>query len=87
MYFSDVLKKLDLEPFNDDATFYIWTKIPDTFENSLQFSEFLIAKAGIITMPGEAMGSSGKKYVRFSMTLPNADIELAASQLSKVIKK
>ncbi len=87
LYFSDVLKKLDLEPFNDDATFYIWTKIPDSFENSFRFSEFLIAKAGIITMPGDAMGSSGKKYVRFSMTLPNADIELAASQLRKVIKK
>ena len=82
--FKDALTKSGLESFNFGATFYIWTKIPDSFGSSFEFVKFLLEETGILAMPGESMGPSGKRFVRFSMTVPNRKIEEAMDRISKI---
>jgi len=71
----------ELAPLN--ATFYVWAKVP-TDESSADFAKRLIDKVGVVVLPGSAMGSGGEGYVRFSLTLPEEDIELGLDRLREV---
>ena len=75
------LKEAGIEGKNFGATFYVWAKIPENFESSAKFCEHLLRKTGIVALPGSAMGPSGENFVRFSMTLPDRDIEAGISRL------
>ncbi|RKZ29968.1 LL-diaminopimelate aminotransferase [bacterium] len=79
----DGLKALGWEIAPTPATFYIWAKVP-TGEPSANFAKKLVEKAGVVTLPGNAMGEHGEGYVRFSVTLPEEDIELGIERLRKV---
>ena len=79
----DALYDSEIEAKNFGATFYVWAKIPDKFKNAEQFCTHLVKKTGIIALPGSAMGKSGEGFVRFSLTLPDSDIEMAVDSIKK----
>jgi len=80
----DALYKAGIESMNYGTTFYIWSKIPERFESSVDFCVFLLERTGIVALPGSAMGPAGKGFVRFSMTLPDSHIDAAIVELEKI---
>ena len=64
------------------ATFYIW--IP-TFNkmSSMEFSNLLLEKTGIIVTPGIGYGEYGKGYVRIALTVDEKRLEEAIERLNK----
>ncbi len=78
------LDKAGIESVNYGATFYIWSKIPERFESSAEFCIFLLEQAGIVALPGSAMGPAGEGFVRFSMTLPDRHIDAAVEEFRKI---
>jgi LL-diaminopimelate aminotransferase len=56
------------------ATFYLWMPIPTNYTSCVQFSQDILKKAGIVTVPGTAFGAHGEGYVRLSLVLPENEL-------------
>lgn len=53
-------KELGWKMEKPKGTFYVWAEIPNTFETSHQFSDYLLEHAHVVVTPGEIFGSNGK---------------------------
>lgn len=45
-----------------DATFYLWLPIPPRYKSSVEFTDELMYKSGVIAVPGDAFGDNGKGF-------------------------
>ncbi len=81
---TDVLSEAGLESFNANATFYIWTKLPNNI-NSMSFTMKLIKQAGVVVSPGIGFGKSGEGYFRISVTNKEDQIQKACKKIAKVV--
>lgn len=77
------LLSLGWELLPTPATFYVWAKVPKGY-TSAEFARKIIEEAGVVVLPGSAMGQGGEGFVRFSLTLPDEDIDLGLERLSKI---
>lgn len=69
------LKELGWKGFHvPDATFYLWIPIPPRYKNSVEFSDDLLHKSGIVVVPGDGFGEYGKGFVRVSVVCPEEQI-------------
>ena len=57
-----------------DATFYLWLPIPPRYKSSVEFTDELMYKSGIIAVPGDAFGEYGEGYFRASIVCPEEQI-------------
>ncbi len=71
----------DVEP--PKASFYVWLPVPPPM-TSMEFTTHLLEKAGIVTIPGNGLGTPGEGYVRLALTVPKERIKEALSRLKKV---
>jgi len=72
----------DLKPTK--ATFYIWLPILNKM-GSIEFSNLLLEKTGIIVTPGIGYGKYGEGFVRIALTVDEKRLEEAMERL-KVLK-
>lgn len=66
-----------------DATFYLWLPIPPRYKSSVEFTDDLMYKSGIIVVPGDAFGEYGKRYFRASIVCPKEQIREAIDRMKK----
>lgn len=60
------LDQIDILDYtNPEGTFYVFAKIKNDM-TSLEFSEYLLEKERVATVPGDTFGKFGEGYVRFS---------------------
>ena len=78
------LKSLGLNVIKPEATFYLWTKVPSSFDSSA-FVAHILEKAGVLATPGNGFGAPGEGYVRFSLTVPVEGIKEAVERIKSVI--
>jgi LL-diaminopimelate aminotransferase len=78
------LKKLSFNVKIPEATFYVWL---DVGSDGLKFAENLLEKTGIIVTPGIGFGSSGRRFVRFALTISKDKIINALIKLENLWKK
>lgn len=70
------LKELGWGDFNiPDATFYLWLPIPLRYTSSVEFTDDLMHKSGIVAVPGKAFGEYGDRYFRVSIVCKDSEIE------------
>lgn len=50
-----------------DTTFYLWLPIPPKYSSSVEFTNDLMHKSGIIAVPGEGFGQYGEGFFRVSI--------------------
>lgn len=75
------LKELGWKGFNvPDTTFYLWLPIPPSYKSDVEFTNDLMHKSGIVAVPGEAFGDSGKGFFRVS-------IVCSEEQLHEVVRR
>ncbi len=57
------------------GSLYLWLKIPENFQDSIEYTNYLLEKKLILITPGLAFGKNGKKFIRvcFSVKLENLD--------------
>ncbi len=66
--FVEGLKELGWSGFNvPDATFYLWLPIPPRYKTSVEFTDDLMYKSGIVAVPGNAFGEYGEGFFRVSI--------------------
>ena len=57
------------------TTFYLWLPIPKKYKTSFEFCEDLLAKSGIVVVPGDAFGKYGQGYFRISFVCSDAKLQ------------
>ncbi len=75
------------------ATFYLWTKLPDRWQEkvngslSYAFVLSLLENCGVLVAPGLGFGRYGEGYVRFALIVEKRRLLLAARRIKNFIKK
>ncbi len=72
-----------------EGTMFVWAKIPDGFENSLEYVKELFEKTGVLVTPGSAFGPSGEGHVRMALVQDEDAIAKAVKAIdeSGILKK
>lgn len=66
-----------------DATFYLWLPIPPRYKNSVEFTDDLMYKSGIIAVPGDAFGDYGKGFFRVSIVCTEEELKEAIRRMKE----
>jgi aspartate/methionine/tyrosine aminotransferase len=61
------------------GTLYVWQRVEG--RSGAQYADEVLQRHGILLTPGSAFGSHGTNYVRWSITRPESEIELALTRL------
>ncbi len=78
-----------VECLETDGTFYVFPNVEkliarlDGINNDLEFSDYLIEKAGVALVPGSAFGSEG--HIRISIATSMANLQNALERIKKAI--
>lgn len=63
------------------ATMFVWARIPEGFENSMNFAINLLEKSGVLVTPGSAFGELGEGYVRLALVQEESVLIKAADMI------
>ena len=77
----DMLNSIGLEAKPPKASLYVWAKVPQGY-TSVEFTNDLLEKVGVVVTPGTGYGSSGEGYIRVSLTTPDAGLVKGLSRLA-----
>ena len=78
----DTLNKMGLEAKPPKASLYIWAKVPNGY-TSVEFTNDLLDKVGVVVTPGVGYGRNGEGYVRLSLTIPDASLLKGLSRMAQ----
>lgn len=78
------LKNMGFPVKPNQATFYVFTRLPQMFKDSTLFCKELLERTGIVATPGVGFGASGEGYVRFTLTVSEPEIREALGRMKKV---
>lgn len=78
----DTLNSIGLQAKVPKASIYIWAKVPEGY-TSLEFTNDLLNKLGVVVTPGTGFGKNGEGYVRLSLTVPDAGLVKGLSRLAE----
>lgn len=65
---------------------FLWSRIPDEFADSNEFSDYCLHQYGLFITPGLVFGKNGSRYVRASLCINEARIEAAISRVKHTKK-
>ena len=89
-YLCERLNKIEgIECLEGDGTFYCFPKVQDLIDktdginNDVQFSEYLLEKAGVAVVPGSAFGLEG--YIRLSFATSMENLTTAMDRIEKLV--
>ena len=80
--FTEGLKELGWGEFNvPDATFYLWIPIPPRYKTSVEFTDDLMHKSGVVAAPGSAFGEFGEGFCRISIVCSEEQLKEAIERM------
>ena len=80
--FVEGLKELGWGEFNvPDATFYLWIPIPPRYKTSVEFTDDLMHKSGVVAAPGSAFGEFGEGFCRISIVCSEEQLKEAIERM------
>ncbi len=71
----DGLAKIGWDVKKSKGTMFVFARIPDKYNNSMEFTLELLNKTGVLATPGIAFGTLGDKYVRFALVKPVEELK------------
>lgn len=74
------LRQIGVEYSPPKGTFYLWVPTPKGM-SSLDFTNLLLERTGVVVAPGPGYGENGEGYVRFSLTVSDARLEEAMERI------
>jgi LL-diaminopimelate aminotransferase len=77
----DGLRAIGLQLQRPRATLYVWAKLPPAYNDSLEFSKWVLDQTGVWITSGIFFGPAGEGHVRASITLPTEDLIEAMERL------
>ncbi|HEX8287250.1 MAG TPA: pyridoxal phosphate-dependent aminotransferase [Pyrinomonadaceae bacterium] len=85
---SGALRELGFDIYNSGSAFYIWTRIPQEYNDALKFNEMLMEKAGVAGVPGSAFADSDDwdAHMRICIAREDSILEGALEKLRSSLK-
>ena len=82
-----VLKNLGFDVYDSGSAFYVWTRVPERFNDAMQLNELLIGRAGVAGVPGSAFadGDQWDNYLRLCIAREDAVLQGALDKLHSAI--
>ncbi len=74
------LRAAGVEVKTPKATFYLWAKVPSGF-SSIQFSMFLLERAGVVITPGVGFGKHGEGFFRLAFCMSDERLKEACDRI------
>ncbi len=86
--FSEAITDMGFDIYNSGSAFYLWARIPEQFDDALQFNEMLMEKAGVGAVPGSAFADNDRwdKYMRICIAREDSILEGALEKLQTVLR-
>ena len=69
------------------ASLYVWAKMPDIWQDSIDFCNILLHETGVSVTPGVVYGDSGAGYIRVSLVTPLTRLEEAMNRVTDWMKE
>ncbi len=64
------------------GSMFVWAPLPEGYTDSMVFCMKLVEESGVLCTPGCSFGPQGEGYVRFALTTPPDQIELAVKAIA-----
>jgi LL-diaminopimelate aminotransferase len=77
------LTKAGIQHRVPEASFYIWSKVPEGYSSS-EFVTNVLMQTGVVLTPGNGFGAPGEGYFRISLTVNNDLLKEAVSRISNL---
>jgi LL-diaminopimelate aminotransferase len=77
----DALTQSGVKVTKPKGTIYVWAPIPEGFESSAEYCEYVLERAAVVISPGGAYGRSGEGFFRISLTTPDDRLLEAVERL------
>ncbi len=86
-FVSDELTSLGFKIYNSGSAFYLWTRIPEEFDDALKFNEMLMEKAGVGATPGSAFADTDDwdAYMRICIAREDDILQGAMAKIKSVL--
>ncbi len=87
-FVSEELTDLGFKIYNSGSAFYLWTRIPEEFDDALKFNEMLMEKAQVGATPGSAFADSDDwdAYMRICIAREDAVLEGALEKIRNALR-
>jgi aminotransferase len=87
-FVSEALTDLGFQIYNSGSAFYLWTRIPEEFNDALTFNEMLMENAGVAGVPGSAFADSDEwdSFMRICIAREDSILEGALEKLRTVFR-
>ena len=67
------------------AAFYVWGRIPEKFNSSMECAKAFLDQADIVATPGNGFGDGGEGFIRMALTVDTDRISEAVERLRKIL--
>ncbi len=67
------------------ASMYVWTRLPEGFEDSFEFTVSLARNTGVCLAPGRGFGERGEGFVRFALVRDVDALRVAVGRMMEFI--
>ncbi len=85
-YFIDSLNEIKgVSALKPEGAFYAWVRFAG-FQNSTEIAEFLLEKAHVASVPGNAFSPSDKDHVRFAFAASDEELQKAIEKIKYAMK-
>jgi aminotransferase len=83
----EILERLGFQVYDSGSAFYLWARIPERYRNAMQLNEFLMNRAGVAGVPGNAFADSDTydSYMRFCIAREDEILRGALSKLEQTL--
>lgn len=84
---SESLEDLGFKLYNSGSAFYLWTRIPEQFDDAIKFNEMLMQN-GVGATPGSAFADSDDwdAYMRICIAREDSILEGAMEKIRAALK-
>lgn len=76
------LRSIGWQLADSHGSMFVWAPLPEGYTDSMDFCMKLVEESGVLCTPGCSFGPQGEGYVRFALTTPPEQIELAVKAIS-----
>lgn len=80
----DIIESLGVSCNQNQAGMFLWARIPASYQNSSEFSDYYLHKAGVFMTPGFIFGKQGSDYFRISLCSNEDQLREACDRINKL---
>ena len=83
----EALNQSDFEVLDSAGSFFLWLKLPDFYNDDIDFANHLLQEEKLALVAGSTFGSAGKGYIRISLVSNLEELLEGVSRLQRFSQK